>query len=150
MNSSESGRKLNQAVNTTSKAVGGALSQAKGAFSNLWSAITTPSVIATTPPIYQPNNNQSNSTAKSASQEENENADVNSDNTIRDYKSNGNTNKKIVNENTENQISCNKLNESTLKEEKGQQDVNNDGIVEIGREAGILDSNRKNSAVLNI
>lgn len=42
MSSSESGRKLNQAVNTTSKAVGGALSQAKGAFSNLWSAFTAP------------------------------------------------------------------------------------------------------------
>lgn len=41
MNNSESGRKINQAVNTTSKAVGGAISQAKGAFSNWWSAITT-------------------------------------------------------------------------------------------------------------
>lgn len=41
MNNSESGRKINQAVNTTSKAVGGAISQAKGALSNWWSAITT-------------------------------------------------------------------------------------------------------------
>lgn len=49
MNSSESGRKLNQAVNTTSKAVGGALSQAKGAFSNFWSAFTAPAPISTTP-----------------------------------------------------------------------------------------------------
>ncbi|XP_055680402.1 late secretory pathway protein AVL9 homolog [Lutzomyia longipalpis] len=40
--STESGRKLNQAVNTTSKAVGGALMQAKGAFSTWWSTITTP------------------------------------------------------------------------------------------------------------
>jgi len=41
MNNSESGRKINQAVNNTSRAVGGALSQAKGAISSWWSAITT-------------------------------------------------------------------------------------------------------------
>lgn len=41
MNNSESGRKINQAVNTTSRAVGGALTQAKGAISSWWSAITT-------------------------------------------------------------------------------------------------------------
>lgn len=41
MNNSESGRKINQAVNTTSRAVGGALNQAKGAISSWWSAITT-------------------------------------------------------------------------------------------------------------
>lgn len=41
MNNSESGRKLNQAVNTTSKAVGGAILQAKGALSNWWSSMTT-------------------------------------------------------------------------------------------------------------
>lgn len=48
MNNSESGRKLNQAVNTTSKAVGGAILQAKGALSNWWSAmtITQPPIIA--------------------------------------------------------------------------------------------------------
>lgn len=47
MNNSESGRKLNQAVNTTSKAVGGAILQAKGALSNWWSAMTTqPPVVA--------------------------------------------------------------------------------------------------------
>lgn len=47
MNNSESGRKLNQAVNTTSKAVGGAILQAKGALSTWWSAMTTqPLVVA--------------------------------------------------------------------------------------------------------
>lgn len=54
MNNSESGRKLNQAVNTTSKAVGGAILQAKGALSNWWSAISTH------PPI-QPSTDVSNS-----------------------------------------------------------------------------------------
>lgn len=41
MNNSESGRKINQAVNTTSRAVNGAITQAKGAISSWWSAITT-------------------------------------------------------------------------------------------------------------
>lgn len=41
MNSSESGRKLNQAVNTTSRAVGGAISHAKGALTNWWSSLST-------------------------------------------------------------------------------------------------------------
>ncbi|KAG4068657.1 hypothetical protein HA402_002348 [Bradysia odoriphaga] len=45
MNNSESGRKINQAVNTTSRAVGGALTQAKGAISSWWSAITTQPVL---------------------------------------------------------------------------------------------------------
>ncbi|KAJ6637557.1 Late secretory pathway protein AVL9 like [Pseudolycoriella hygida] len=51
MNNSESGRKINQAVNTTSRAVGGALTQAKGAISSWWSAITTQS------PIYNEDDN---------------------------------------------------------------------------------------------
>lgn len=41
MQNSESGRKINQAVNNTSRAVGGALSQAKGAISYWWSSMTT-------------------------------------------------------------------------------------------------------------
>lgn len=55
MQSSESGRKLNQAVGkavtSTGKAVGGAISQAKGAFSTWWSSVTTTTGLpaATTP-----------------------------------------------------------------------------------------------------
>ncbi|XP_035721501.1 late secretory pathway protein AVL9 homolog [Vespa mandarinia] len=52
MQNTESGRKLNQAmlstgraVATTGKAVGGAISQAKGAFSNWWSTLTTAQTI---------------------------------------------------------------------------------------------------------
>lgn len=41
MHNTESGRKINQAVNNTSRAVGGALSHAKGALSNWWSSMTT-------------------------------------------------------------------------------------------------------------
>lgn len=68
MNSSESGRKLNQAVNTTSKAVGGALSQAKGAFSNFWSAFTAPAVPAT-PITIQPSNELTDETIPSVADE---------------------------------------------------------------------------------
>ncbi|KAM8719074.1 hypothetical protein ACLKA7_011735 [Drosophila subpalustris] len=49
MQNSESGRKINQAVNTTSRAVGGAISQAKGAFSSWWSSITTAPANSTGP-----------------------------------------------------------------------------------------------------
>uniref|UniRef100_W8BB18 Late secretory pathway protein AVL9 n=1 Tax=Ceratitis capitata TaxID=7213 RepID=W8BB18_CERCA len=48
MQNSESGRKINQAVNTTSRVVGVALSQAKGTFSTWWSSITTPPTQAAT------------------------------------------------------------------------------------------------------
>lgn len=41
MQNTESGRKLNQAMLTTGKAVGGALSHAKGAFSTWWNTLTT-------------------------------------------------------------------------------------------------------------
>lgn len=64
MQNSESGRKLNQAVNTTSRAVGGAISTAKGAFSTWWTSITA-AVPATAPsadqsPSAQSGNAQSN------------------------------------------------------------------------------------------
>lgn len=53
MQSSESGRKLNQAVGkavtNTGKAVGGALSQAKGALSTWWSSVTTSYPTPTSP-----------------------------------------------------------------------------------------------------
>lgn len=63
MQNSESGRKLNQAVNTTSRAVGGAISTAKGAFSTWWTSITAPVPTATAtadqnePPSTNSNNN---------------------------------------------------------------------------------------------
>lgn len=41
MHNTESGKKINQAVNTTSKAVGGAINSAKGALSSWWNSMTT-------------------------------------------------------------------------------------------------------------
>uniref|UniRef100_A0A1B0G5M5 UDENN domain-containing protein n=1 Tax=Glossina morsitans morsitans TaxID=37546 RepID=A0A1B0G5M5_GLOMM len=55
MQNSESGRKINQAVNSTSRAVGGAISQAKGAFSNWWSSITIPSTQLTSSSVISGN-----------------------------------------------------------------------------------------------
>lgn len=60
MQSSESGRKLNHAVGkavaTTGKAVGGAISQAKGAFSTWWSSVTTGVPVANIPEGASPDN----------------------------------------------------------------------------------------------
>ena len=57
MQSSESGRRINQAVASTGKAVaqtgkavGGVLTSAKGALSNWWSTMTTPVATAALPP----------------------------------------------------------------------------------------------------
>lgn len=41
MHNSESGRKINQAVNQTTKAVGGALATAKSTFTSFWNSIST-------------------------------------------------------------------------------------------------------------
>ncbi|CAL8113376.1 unnamed protein product [Orchesella dallaii] len=54
MQSSESGRKLKETVASTGKAVGGAISQAKGAFSTWWSSVTTGVPVATTPDSIPP------------------------------------------------------------------------------------------------
>lgn len=67
MQNSESGRKLNQAVNNTSRAVGGAISTAKGAFSTWWTSFTAPVPMAAAAvdqpvsPSTQSSNAQSNS-----------------------------------------------------------------------------------------
>lgn len=47
MQNTEGGRKVTQAVVSTGKAVGGAINQAKGAFSNWWSNLTTNQVTGT-------------------------------------------------------------------------------------------------------
>lgn len=61
MSSTESGRKVTQAVvstgravASTSRVVGGALSQAKGALSVWWSTLTTPSPVGENPPSNDP------------------------------------------------------------------------------------------------
>ncbi|XP_055602629.1 late secretory pathway protein AVL9 homolog [Uranotaenia lowii] len=66
MQNSESGRKLNQAVNSTSRVVGGALTTAKGAFSTWWTSITAvvpqvPAGPAQDPNLAQDGNNDAQS-----------------------------------------------------------------------------------------
>lgn len=48
MNNSESGRKFNQAVTTTGRALGGAISHAKGTLTNWLSSLSTPAATNTT------------------------------------------------------------------------------------------------------
>lgn len=123
MNNSESARKLNQAVNSTGRVMGEALSQAKGAFSSLWSTFTAPSTPAPPAPLA-----------------ENPEIIVNAPN----------IEPKEMSEPREGVIKqiAKKIHNSdlSLKQEKDT-GSNQGGIVEIGREANTLDSNIKNEVI---
>lgn len=123
MNSSESGRKLNQAVNTTSKAVGGALSQAKGAFSTFWSAFTAPTAPAVPiTPTIQPTNEIIDEPAPTVADE------VIGNETDEMKAKSLNGNRKQKSENIDTRIAA------------------EDRIVEIAKEADTSDSNRQNDS----
>lgn len=123
MNSSESGRKLNQAVNTTSKAVGGALSQAKGAFSTFWSAFTAPTAPAVPiTPTIQPTNEIIDEPAPTVADE------VIGNETDEMKAKSLNGNRKQHSENIDTRIAA------------------EDRIVEIAKEADTSDSNRQNDS----
>lgn len=126
MNNSESARKLNQAVNNTSKVVGEALSQAKGAFSSFWSTFTTPNANA-------PSGDNAGETPPKVDATNFEPKEVTEpkEGVIKQIA------KKFHN------------NDLSLKQEKDT-GPNRGGIVEIGREANTLDSNRQNEAQLSI
>lgn len=132
MNSSESGRKLNQAVNTTSKAVGGALSQAKGAFSNFWSAFTAPTAAAvpTTPTTNQPSNELIDEIAPTIANEVMRNES-------------DNTNAKSLNGNCKQNQSANDIKGFASLADPGINDTN-ERIEEIAKEADTFDSNGQN------
>lgn len=120
MNNSESARKLNQAVNNTSKAVGGALNQAKEAFSSFWSTFTAPNPVAA----------PAESLEAKADTIDNE--------------------PKEVTEPREGMIKqiAKKFHNSdmSLRQEKDT-GSNQEGIVEIGREANTLDSKRQHDVI---
>lgn len=118
MNNSESARKLNQAVNNTSKAVGGALNQAKEAFSSFWSTFSAPN------PVTAPAESLEADTIDSEPKEVTEPREG----MIKQIA------KKFHN------------NEMSLRQEKDT-GSNQEGIVEIGREANTLDTNRKNDVI---
>lgn len=144
MNNSESGRKINQAVNTTSKAVGGALTQAKGALSNWWSSMTTPPLIPNTPPKY-PSQNDEPASGHSIS------GNVDESTLDDDQDTAGNCKISIV----VNEEHDNHLNEQINTPVKRSTDNNQEqtdlaGIVEIGREAKVLDTRSDKPKVINI
>ncbi|XP_055389654.1 late secretory pathway protein AVL9 homolog [Condylostylus longicornis] len=140
MNNSESGRKLNQAVNTTSRAVGGALSQAKGAFSNWWSSMTTQN--------HNLNNEEKsfqNQTTKNCD-DKNNSVEIDDDN-----------NSQIKIENSDNATvmekieSCQEISEEEIKEEISDTANNKtEGIVEIAKEAEMLDNTRSNGKIFTV
>lgn len=128
MNNSESARKLNQAVNNTGRAVGEAFSQAKGAFSSLWSTFAAPPSVAA--PVVVGGDNNSKGQIKATTIDT--------------------TDPKEITEAREGVIKniAKKFHNSdlNLKQEK-EAATKSDGIVEIGREAGTLDANRSNEII---
>lgn len=138
MNNSESARKINQAVSTTGKAVGGAISQAKGALNSWWSSMTTQVPVTNNLPLPQQVNNESNS---------------NGDNKTTTYGIDGdavvttddNNQSKIVNVECEN-IVVGTLNTAEMSKNEINLKQPYEGIIEIGHEAvDILkeDTNRR-------
>lgn len=121
MNNSESARKLNQAVNNTSKAVGGAISQAKEAISSFWSAFSTPNTTTQQTETFesQIKDNDIDNEPKEATEPR--------EGVIKQFA------KKFHN------------NDLSLKQEKDT--GSNQGIVEIGREANTLDTNKRNNVI---
>lgn len=121
MNNSESARKIHQVVNKTGIAVGDALSQAKGAFSSIWSTFTAPNPVAAPAESVE---------AKADTVIDNE--------------------PKEVTEPREGMIKqiAKKFHNSdmSLRTEKDT-GSNQQGIVEIGREANTLDSNRQSDVI---
>ncbi|KAL5275565.1 AVL9 family protein [Megaselia abdita] len=107
MHNTESGKKINQAVNNTSKAVGGAISSAKGALSSWWNSMTT----------------QNKDSEERQSDESSTPPEEYHDNGIEDSLSSDEG--EMIDEKQEPQVS-----------------VRNDGIVEIAREAELLDKTK--------
>lgn len=134
MNSSESGRKVNQAVRSTGIAVGGALFQAKASITSFWSTFAAP-VATTAPPTptsVHPETEITNKTTESE-QASNDSSDNEDD---------------VITIKTE--IKKNEVQKTTLIDEieSENNNPNGNGIVEIGREAEIFNS--KNNKIGSI
>ncbi|EDV47182.1 late secretory pathway protein AVL9 homolog [Drosophila erecta] len=126
MQNSESGRKINQAVNTTSRAVGGAISQAKGAFSSWWSSITTAPPNANAVPTTSANGQDGDVSEGAAAQEISVTFQNHKD--VEDLDMAG--------------VSIHLAGQEEAHESHESQSASSDkpqGIVEIGREAELLD-----------
>lgn len=136
MNNSESGRKINQAVNTTSKAVGGAISTAKGALSNWWSAMTTQ------PP---PLSNESTSTQQTT---------IDDDGDTNDLVAKKESIMYSVHRLNETEATTDVLNEcARFKRSENKENMStSEGIIEIGHDAAatVNDTNRRKSGEIFI
>lgn len=146
MHNSESGRKINQAVNTTSRAVGGAISQAKGAFSNWWSAMTTQ------PPVsIQSSNEEDNdklSTFQNVKNNSHDDDDIINNCNLKEIDS---TTDDINSFNSMEKIeSCQEISEENSVKKTNNVENLSEGIVEIAKEAELLNSKRKNGEIFTV
>lgn len=166
MHNSESGRKINQAVNTTSRAVGtysyfylierenlrlqlsigGAISQAKGAFSNWWSSITTNPVPVNQQQSQQPLPESMHPHVDSQFAKENESDEQSNDG-----------NKSVDGDITEGEDLCEQIESRNINDELVEEIVEDnsvpskeDGIVEIAKEAELLDSNKRMGGIYTV
>lgn len=105
MHNTESGKKINQAVNNTSKAVGGAITSAKGALSSWWNSMTT-----------QNKDNEGRQSDESSTPPDEEDNGIEDDSDSED--------------------------EIIIEKQEPRVTVPNDGIVEIAREAELLDKTK--------
>lgn len=144
MQNSESGRKINQAVNTTSRAVGGAISQAKGAFSSWWSSITTAPANSTGPAgsssiagrdesQFQNLSHIDEGIDGAAASQQAQEISV----TFQNHKSDAELDMAGVSIHISSQIDEDRLEE--VHDSSGNSPQQQQGIVEIGREAELLD-----------
>ncbi|XP_055846944.1 late secretory pathway protein AVL9 homolog [Episyrphus balteatus] len=140
MQNSESGRKINLAVTSTSKAVGGAISQAKGALSNWWSSVTT------APPSTTPANPPQNSAIFHTDGSDAETNDADSEEA-----NSPNKKKPEIISNIPENLVTEKLEKLDSAEESVEDETQKraEGIVEIAKEAELLDANSSISSNSN-
>lgn len=143
MQNSESGRKLNQAVNSTSRAVGGAINTAKGAFSTWWTSITAP-----VPLQQQQSQNAQTSDAQGDSSghfsDTSDDSDENIDQEDLESESDSDKSQNDANRNIMKQAGIPDIQPEPTKIEMAEHTIEkSNNIIEIGKEADVLDRQQK-------
>lgn len=153
MQNSESGRKLNQAVNSTSRVVGGALTTAKGAFSTWWTSITAavPAAQQAQIPTAQNDGAQSNNNSTTDDTSEDSDADVEAaeEDESEDYSEEEDEDENSQSKNDRNNVLKKRLEAENRANTPRQietaeptlEATNN--IIEIGKEAEMLDRKQR-------
>ncbi|XP_058818712.1 late secretory pathway protein AVL9 homolog [Topomyia yanbarensis] len=145
MQNSESGRKLNQAVNNTSRAVGGAISTAKGAFSTWWTSMTAPVAAAPGAPAGNAQgDSQTNSSEQFSDTSDDSDENVNPNDIDSSY-SDSDKSPNDANRNTIKRIEKNNDSQTDPSEIGTAEHLleSSNNIIEIGKEADILDRQQK-------